>query len=112
MIQILCITLPATLTRRHQAFGLFLGGLWQALPKSMLRRLAGLQEHVALEIHADQRRLLFRFWTPTPAVAQVLSRQARAHFPEIAIETCSGRRPGLWPRSSRGRPGRTFPRSP
>jgi len=89
MTRILRITLPATLTRRHQAFGLFLGGLWQALPKSTLRRLAGLQEHVALEIHADQQRLLFRFWTPTPAVAQVLLRQARAHFPEIAMEICS-----------------------
>ena len=93
MTRLMRIILPKTLTRSLSAFGLFLACLWQALPKSSLRRLSGLQEHISLEIVSMPDKLHFCIWTPYHAVASIVAAQIRAHFPEVLVDDCADEMP-------------------
>ena len=87
------ITISRNLGQDFFAFGMFLSSMWQALPKSVLRRLLRLQEHISLEILGGPDRVEFHIWVPYPAVARVVTDQMRAHFPDVAIERCKEETP-------------------
>ena len=84
MAQILKITISRGLLHHLSAFR-----MWQALPKSILRRVLGLQEHISLEMVGKPDRVQFQMWVPYRAVARVLTDQIRAHFPDVEIESGS-----------------------
>ena len=90
MGELIRVTLPASTAGQRQAYGLVLGGIWQSLPKSTLRRLSGLQDHIALEVYGDDQEVGYRFWAPNRAVAAVLSRQFKAHFSGIELTSMTG----------------------
>jgi len=87
MAQLLKITISRSLIHDLSAFRMFLSSMWQALPKSILRRLFGLQEHISLEILGEPRRVQFQIWVPYAAVAKVVAGQIRAHFPDVEINS-------------------------
>jgi len=87
MPQIVKITISRGLAHDLCAFSMFLASMWQALPKSILRRLLGLQEHISLEIVGKPDRVQFQIWVPYRAVARVVTDQIRAHFPDVEIES-------------------------
>jgi len=87
MGRLLKITISRSLIHDLSAFRMFLSSMWQALPKSILRRLFGLQQHISLEIVGEPDKVQFQIWVPCPAVARVVVNQMRAHFPDVEINS-------------------------
>ena len=84
MGQVLKITIPKDSGQDLSASSRWQATMWQALPKSLLRRLFGLQEHVSLEIAAGPDTVTFQIWTPYPAVSRVV--YDITHKPPATIE--------------------------
>jgi hypothetical protein len=95
MSTLLKIAIPKSAEHALSASLQWQAALWQALPKTRLRRLFGLQEHVALEIVGQPGRIHFQLWAPGEAAARTMAEQLRAHVAEIAITPVSDEIPDM-----------------
>ncbi|MBC7264766.1 MAG: ATP-binding protein [Chloroflexi bacterium] len=86
MYQILKIVPSKNTVHDLSASSRWLAAFWQALPKSIIRRLFGLQEHISLEIRGESGRIQFQIWVPYPAVGEMAVEQIKAHFPDVEIQ--------------------------